>query len=514
MSYPFVWIAGAGPGKPAYITEEVRRILPLCDCLLYDALLDPELLELCAPQTERLYVGKRSGKHSMKQEEINALLLQKAGEGKKVLRLKGGDPFLFGRGGEECLALQEAGIPYAVIPGVTSAFSVPMAAGIPVTHRGTAQMVTVVTGHTAEGELDYGMLAGLPSTLVFLMGVHALPRITRSLIEQGMDPEKPAAVISNGTRPEQYVLRSTVGKIADEAAEDDKVVTPAVIVVGDVATLQMQSPKSAPFHVTVCGTESFCGKMEARIPSYGGNVTALPYVSIRPVDLPDDPDVTEDFRSYTDLVFTGRNAIDCFFALLEKNGRDLRILGDKRISVIGEATGRYLSERYHIKADLCPEVFTSDGLADLLIQESRSDGRYFIPRSKQGNTVIADRLKEAGIPFRELPVYESVFASSCAEDVRVYADRAERRLKRYREADPLYKEWIVFASAEGVRKFFAHGGTIPDGVLPLCIGPYTEQELKKNTKIPSVVAQKASAEGLIDKMIEGMEDESIQTITE
>lgn len=486
----FVYIAGAGPGDPDLITLKVRELLSSCDVVIYDNLLDPVLLSYCRPDCETIYAGKRAGQHYKKQEEINQLIIEKAREGKTVLRLKGGDPFVFGRGGEECLALNKAGIPYEVVPGITSSVAVPMAAGIPVTHRGTGNMFTVITGHSADGALtsniDFSTLARLNSTLVFLMGLSSLRTICDSLVENGMSGSVPAAVISNGTRPDQHVLRGTLATLPDEAEADPDIVTPAVIVIGDCAALNMTSLSDRPLsgiRISVCGTEEFCRKMAVRLQRFGGTVTPLPLLRVVPVDDPVFNRAMDHLSDYTGLVFTGRNAVRRFFEKFTRKNLDIRVLAPLTISVMGKATGEYL-ERYHIHADLCPDVFTSEGLADLLISHAGKQDKLLIPRAVKGSGILSDKLTEAGVEFTEAGVYDTV------------ADRELcSRLTRESPGD-----FLIFASAEGVRQYFRAGGTLPPETLPVCIGPHTADALHQFTD-HYLVSGTASADGLVETLL-------------
>ncbi len=486
----YVYIAGAGPGDPDLITLRVRDLLSSCDVVIYDNLLDPMLLTLCRPDCETLYAGKRAGQHYMQQSEINQLIIDKAREGKTVLRLKGGDPFVFGRGGEECLALQNAGIPYEVIPGVTSSVAVPMAAGIPVTHRGASNMFTVITGHSADGplteNLDFSVLARMNSTLVFLMGLHALPVICQALQKNGMNPETPAAVISNGTRDDQHVLRGTLASLPDNAESDPRIVTPAVIVIGQCAAMDLTSLSDKPLvgtRISVCGTESFCRKMAMQLGRLGGKTSQLPLLRIQPIEDPVFFHALDHLEDYTGLVFTGRNAIRRFFEEFYRKNLDVRQLSHLRLSVIGKASGKYL-ERYHLHADLCPTVFTSDGLADLLISEAGDRENLLIPRAVKGNAVLGERLSEAGVKFTEARVYDTVMDPTSAE-----------RISRESPGD-----FLIFASSEGVRQYFQAGGTLPPETIPVCIGKYTADALSQFTD-HYIISRTASADGLVDTIL-------------
>ena len=492
---PFVYLCGAGPGDPEYVTLRTQKLLQTCDAVLYDALVSPVLLTWCRPDCRKIYTGKRAGHPSMKQTDISALLVRTAEEGKTVVRLKGGDPFVFGRGGEECIALQKAGIPFEVVPGVTSAFSVPMAAGIPVTHRGTSNLVTVITGHSADGSLEQNVpfeaLARQGGTLVFLMGLHALPKIASLLLEHGMDPAAPAAVISRGTQPDQHTVRARLDSIADAVSGDPQIVPPAVLVFGPAAGLRLQPSVPRPLDgrkIAVCGTDAFCRRMAERLRREGASLSMLPLLQIVPMEDRAFTQALDHLDDYTGIVFTGRNAVRFFFDAFYRRDPDLRTLASKQFAVIGTSTAAYLSRTQHLHADLCPSEFTSAALADLLIAEGRKDANWLIPRAAKGNPVLGDRLCQAGVSFTQAPIYDTRTDLNAA--VQVPLQMAEG------------PDYVIFASSQGVHAFVQAGGTFPERTLPVCIGPYTEQALReKHYDGPLLLAEKATSEGIADIIV-------------
>lgn len=515
MKRKFVYIAGAGPGNIEYMTVKVKRLLQTCDVIIYDSLVDIEVLELCRADAEIIYAGKRAGHHSMKQEEISALIVQKAMEGNTVLRLKGGDPFVFGRGPEECEELKKNGIPYEVIPGITSAVAVPMSAGIPVTNRNMARSFTVITGHTASGELkdeiDFEALAHTKGTLVFLMGLGAIGNITDSLISSGMDENVPAAVISNGTMINQYVLRGTLGTITDRCKEDPNAVSPAIIVVGEVTGLDLNSDVRdglEGINIIACGTMDFCKREEALLQEHGARVTKVPVVQIKEIKQEQNKDdVISDIinREYDAIAFTGRNAIRIFMERLNKSGADIRSLYNIDILAIGSSTASFLKE-YGINADGIPDEYTSDGLASLIIQrantikkdiENKEDisCRYkvLIPRAAKGNDVLASKLQDAGVAFDEIALYDTLANDHISEHIERVCSLCSTNAGIY--------DYITFASAEGVRLFIQNGGVIPKGVKPVCIGKYTQKALTEAGVVDCIVAQKATAEGIVEAIL-------------
>lgn len=484
---PFVYIAGAGPSNPDYITVKTARIIKTCDVVIYDNLLDNSILNACKSSCIKLYAGKSAGSHYMKQEEINNLIIDYALKGNTVLRLKGGDPFVFGRGGEECEALKKAGIGYEVVPGVTSATAVPMSAGIPVTHRRLSRSFTVVTGHTADGNLkdsiNFASLTKTGGTLVFLMGLNAINTICTELINNGMEESTPCAVISNGTRENEHSVRGTLKNISEIVKSDEKITPPSIIVVGKCASLDMRSDIRLPLcgiKTVVCGTESFCQKLSNKIVSLGGSTEVLSYVKIIP--LPEKP-LMEEFKNiqnYNVVVFTGPNSIRLFFEHLNNSEIDIRALSHMRFAAIGPSTKEFL-KNYGIKADIMPKTYTSDALAKEIIENFQKSDRILIPRALKGNKVLGESLKNAGIKFKEIPLYDTVCQNI--------------------ESMPLNANFITFASSAGVRGFFENGGNIPENTKAVCIGKYTAEELEKHGFSNFLVAKEACADGIVETIL-------------
>ncbi len=492
MSEPFVYIAGAGPGKPEYMTLRTSELIKSVDVIIYDQLVDKSVLSASKDACEKIYAGKRAGHHSMKQEEINDLIVAKALEGNKVLRLKGGDPFVFGRGPEECQALMDAGIAYELVPGVTSAISVPMSAGIPVTNREMARSFTVVTGHTAKGEIsdeiNFEALSKVGGSLIFLMGLGALGTIADELMKYGLDKDTPAAVISNGTRVDQYVLRGSLSTIAEAAESDPRVVTPAIIIVGDDAALDYRSHSDRELSnalIYSCGTNEICHKIKTKASEKGAEVVEIPLLKVVELQSRELADAIEHIEEYGIIAFTGRNAIEAFFQGYRAARADIRKLSGIRIASIGKSTADYLYEEYGLISDLIPEKYNSDSLGDLLVQESHGS-RILIPRAVKGSNVIADKLTRAGAEFTEISVYDTISAEDIDTTIRKAPDR---------------NTYITFASAQGVENFFKTGAVIDGDIEVVCIGEYTARALEENGVQDYHTAGVATADGLIEEII-------------
>ena len=494
-----VWLVGAGCGGPELITVKGLSLVRSCDVLLYDSLSAKELAELARPECERIHVGKRYGKQAVSQAEINALLIRRAREGKTVVRLKGGDPYVFGRGGEEMLALQEAGIDCEEVPGVSSAFAAPAAAGIPVTHRGLSRSVTVLTASSlTEGmermtEADYEALVRLSGTLVILMGMHHLEELTARLIGAGMPPSRPAAVVMEGASAEQRWVRAPLEKLPGEAARAG-LQAPAVIVIGETAALQlapMRFPGSgSPYAASsvdpcaalsgnscaasfgdpcaalpgnscaassgnpagpltgvragVTGTEGFAARLADALRKQGAYPLDLSFLETVPASPP-----LPEFGDFSWLVFTSPNGVRVFLGKMKQERRDLRTLSGKRIAVIGPGTGRAL-EQAGLFCDLMPDIHDAAHLGGLLAERMRPGERALLLRAEQGSPALTEELSRKGREFLDHALY------GLQED----PDRRAEALRRLREEQP---DYLLFGSASGVRSFADALMRDPDG---------------------------------------------------
>lgn len=454
----FVYIAGAGIGREN-CSVKVMKLISEADVILYDDLIDKELLDESRTDAVRIYVGKRRGAHSMAQDEIHELLRTHAVQGRTVLRLKSGDPFVFGRGGEECLFLREQGIPFEVIPGITSAIAVPEHLGIPVTHRELSRSVTVITGHTSKGSVldeELEKYAALDGTLVFLMGLSALKDIAEGLVRHGMDSFTPAAVISSGYDVAEHCIRGTLSDIYDKADKDERIVSPAVIVIGKTTALDLKSDRGTKM-IKLTGTSDFVSRsvkqLSALLP--GMSFLECPHIALRETE---GPEITTD--GYTHIIFMGRHGADYFFKKMSETGEDIRSLHDKKIVTIGPSTAAYLRERYMLNTDLIPEKHTSDGLVTLLTGSMTSSDKACIIRAAGGNDVLKTGLDKTHISFTELSMYETT--------------TDERYINTIKDDG---FDYITFGSSEGVRRYFESGGSIPEGAVALCIGAYTAEML-------------------------------------
>ena len=487
MSIGNVILVGAGPGDPGLLTRKGLEALRQAEVVVFDRLVGPEILSLIPENAERIDVGKQASNHPVPQYQINQILLEKAQEGKRVVRLKGGDPFLFGRGGEELELLKENGIPFQEVPGVTSALSVPAYAGIPVTHRDYCSSVHIITGHAkagAELKINFDALRRTKGTLVFLMGVSALPLICKGLLSAGMEGDTPAAVIERGTLPRQRKVVSTLEQLP-EAAEEAKVVSPAVIVVGKVCALSSSFDwfdslplKGREIIVTRPAERngSLCGKLSA----LGASVTAYP--CIRTVERKDNPELNaaiENLNGCRWLVFTSPAGPGIFYRHLRQQHKDARALSNLKIAAIGPKTVSEL-EKFGIIADLVPETYDSDHLAQAMAQV---EGPVLLCRASEGSDALPRLFAAKNIPFTDVACYDTVYEAPNSGPVKELVESGAI---------------VTFTSASTVRGFVR---SLPDTdfsrILGCCIGKQTAAEAEKYG-IPTRVAQKATMESLIE----------------
>lgn len=477
-----VYLIGAGCGKYDLITLRGRRLLSESDVVVYDSLVDKRLLGFAEKNAELICVGKRCGKPSEKQENINEILVQKALEGKTVARLKGGDPFVFGRGGEEIFALKEAGIEYEVVPGITSCVAVPELSGIPVTHRKVSRGFHVVTGHTAEDLLPENMsaLAKDKDTLVFLMGFSRLREIADSLIANGKSPDTPAAVISDGCTSSQRVVWGTLSDIA-EISEKSGMCSPAVIVVGETAGLDLSKTLKRPLDgvtISVVGTESFLGRIEEKLEKNGADVNCIPAVKI--VENREAlVEAISRISEFDALVLTSANGVNLFFANLRRSKTDVRIFAGKRFAVIGSATSAAL-ENYGIFADIIPEKYNAESLANALVM--RNDiGKLLILRAKKGSEKLNEILDKNGVEYLDLKIYDTI------------SEKIEGSL--------ITSDYLVFASFSGIDSFFENGFSVGENTTVSAIGEKTAEALKRRGIKNIRISERSDADGIVQLIL-------------
>jgi uroporphyrinogen III methyltransferase/synthase len=476
-----VYLVGAGPGDPGLLTVRAAELIARADVILHDRLIPSEALAGARPGAQLFYVGKQGGGRQVPQEETHALLLEHARAGRTVVRLKGGDPFVFGRGGEEALVCLEAGIPFEVVPGITAGVAAPAYAGIPVTHRDLASGVAFVTGHEdpakPESALDWPALAAFPGTLVFYMGVQALPRIAEQLVAGGRVADEPVAVVERGTLPGQRTLLATLADVAERAVAE-QIRAPAITLVGPVAELRGRLAwlERRPLHgrtIAVTRARPQASALAARLRELGAAVVEAPAIRVQSLDA-DLPDLS----GYDLVCVTSPNGAHALFERLASAGLDARALAGRTVAAIGPGTARALKE-HGIVADVVPERAVAEGLVEKLAAgEFR---RALVVRAREGRDVLPDTLRERGAEVDVLPLYETV-----AEPVDSAAVAAV--------------DYVTFTSASTVRFYLEAVGEL-DGPRIVSIGPATTAALREAGLEPAVEAHPHTPDGLVEALL-------------
>ena len=492
-----VWLVGAGPGDVGLFTLKGKQVLEQAEVVVYDSLVGDGVLAMVPAGARLINVGKRAGHHLMKQEMINQVLLEEAQKGYRVVRLKGGDPFLFGRGGEELELLSEHGIPYEVVPGVTSCIAVPAYNGIPVTHRDYCSSVHVITGHKKAGQsynIDFEALVRTGGTLVFLMGVTALEDICSNLIKAGMSPSVPAAILQQGTTAGQKRIVATVGTLKEEV-DRQGILTPAIIVVGGVCEVAdrfewYEKLPLAGCKIVVTRPKELISQMADRLRKQGAEVLELPAIALSPVE--DDRKIREcleQLEKYQWIAFTSPSGVKIFFEFLKKNGKDIRALGRAKLAAIGKGTKRELEAR-GMYPDLMPEVFDGASLGKKMAECCEENSRILIPRAAIGNAEI----------IRELSVRKDLVV----DDVATYETRYE--VQSIIDESGAFERgeitYAVFTSASTVRGFVhALPGLEYSKVKAVCIGKQTAAQAEEYG-MHTYTAKEASIDSLVELVIQ------------
>jgi uroporphyrinogen III methyltransferase/synthase len=484
VEHGIVYLVGAGPGDPGLMTRRSLELIAAADVVLYDRLIPGGALDGARPEADLRYVGKEPGKPAVEQQQINDLLVELGQAGRRVVRLKGGDPFVFGRGGEEAEALAAAGVRFEVVPGVTAGVAAPAYAGIPVTHRDGASAVAFVTGHedpSRDGSaLDWEALARFPGTLVFYMGIGNLPLIAERLIGAGREATQPVAVVARGTLPGQRTVTGTLAEIAGRVTEAG-VRPPAITVVGPVAELRetLAWLRQRPLHgevVAVTRARAQASELAARLRELGGQVVETPAIRIEalPVELPDPSD-------HSLICFTSPNGVRLYFDALPG---DARSLAGTRVAAIGPGTAAALRER-GVEADVVAERFVAEGLLEALAGEPLEGRHVLVARAAEARDVLPDGLRERGAVVDVVALYETV-----AEPL----DEAHAEALKG-------ATYVTFTSSSTVRFFLEGGGAVPDGARVVSIGPVTSATLREHGLDPHVEAERHDVDGLVAALV-------------
>jgi uroporphyrinogen III methyltransferase/synthase len=490
-----VHIVGAGPGDPGLMTARSLELVASADVIYYDRLIPPTALDGARPEAELVYVGKRPGVVNVPQEEIIDRMIESAREGKTVVRLKGGDPFLFGRGAEEAEAIRGAGLDFEIVPGVTAAVAATAYAGIPVTHRQDASAVAFVTGHEdpsrPDGAIDWPALAAFPGTLVFYMGVGRLAGNSAELIAAGRSPEEPAAAIQQGTMPSQRVVVATLGTIAEESRRQE-IKAPALIVIGEVARRREQLKwfEDRPLHgktIVVTRARAQASGFARTLRSLGAAVVELPAIAIEP--LIESEEVTRAVLSlaeYELVCLSSPNAVELFFRALVRNGFDARALAGVKVAAVGPGTREAL-RAHRIEADIVPERSVAEGLVEAL-EETRVDGRkVLIARAEDARNVLPEALEERGAKVDVVALYRTVRDTP-----------GSHSLESARDAG-----WVTFTSASTLENLLAvMPEGLPRGARLISIGPITSEAIRGAGLEVAAEADRHDLDGLLEALLE------------
>ena len=495
-----VYLVGAGPGDEDLITRKALQVLREADVVVYDSLASSSLLNEVRDDAELIFAGKRSSHHFKKQYETNQLLIDLAKEGKNVVRLKGGDPYIFGRGGEEGQELRAAGVDFVVVPGVSSSYSVPAYCGIPVTHRDYASSFHVITGHEGSHKngatvLDYGTLAREEGTLIFLMGLKNLPNIVQSLIENGKDPETPAGVLQEGTTARQKMAVGTLSTIVD-VVKREGIKTPAITVVGDVIRLAEElswyggRPLSGK-RVLVTGSRSMVERLSPLLKEEGAEAISFSLIRTEPMETPAFAQAMEEIDSYTWIVLTSANGVECFFERLKMMRKDIRDFQGVHFAVIGDGTKKAL-ESHGIYSELIPTAYSSKDMAAAMVPHMKPEDRVLLLRAEEANAVLPEALEAAGIAHTCVSLYHTVI------DTRK-ADELSRLIPTV--------DYVTFASSSAVRAFVSMADDLEN--VParyISIGPVTTKTAEKAGLHVDRTAAVYTAQGIVDTIIEDVRE--------
>jgi len=496
-----VYIIGVGPGDYKMMTINAAECIRKADTIVYDRLICSKALSFAKSGAELIYVGKQPDCHEISQEGINEILVKKAEEGKIVARVKGGDPFLFGRGGEEAEALSENGIEFEIVPGVTSAIAVPAYAGIPVTHRDFCSSLHIVAGHERtdkeNSSIDYKLLAKIGGTLVFLMGVKNLSYIAERLIKHGKDKSTPAAVIERGAAAGQRVVAGTLGDIAAKVAEAG-INPPAVIVIGKVVELRkkinwFKKGKLSGKRVIVTRAREQASKLVEKIEELGGEALEFPMIkTAEPVNFERFDEALDNLKSFQWLVFTSSNGVKAFFGRMAARRMDIRLLSGIKLAAVGEGTAEELC-KLGLYVDYMPQEYTTRALAEGLARIAAAGDKLLLARAELAGREFAEILEKNHVEFVELAVYRTMLDSRDKEEILRLIDEGKA-------------DYITFTSSSTVNNFLSLIGHENIGRLSntkiVCIGPITAKAASDSGLKVAAAADVYTINGLVDKLVE------------
>ncbi|KNZ71018.1 uroporphyrin-III C-methyltransferase [Thermincola ferriacetica] len=500
-----VYLIGAGPGDPKLITVKGLECIQKADVIVYDRLASPRLLTYARPDAELIYVGKSPDRHTLKQDEINMVLVEKALAGKNVARLKGGDPYVFGRGGEEAEKLIEYGIEFEVVPGITAGIAVPAYAGIPVTHRDFTSTLGIITGNEdptkEDSSIDWSKISTGIGTLVFYMGMANLPHIVDKLIANGRPADTPIALIRWGTRPEQQTLVGTLADIVDKArAAEFK--NPAIIIVGEVVTLRDKLSwfeKKPLFgkRVLVTRSREQASALSEKIEALGGEPWEFPTIDIaEPDDFGPMDRAIEEIEKYDWIILTSVNGVKSFFKRLNDKTKDIRDLKGIRLCAIGPKTREEL-EKYGLRCDFVPNEYRAEAIIEGLKNEDMSGKKVLLPRADIARKIIPDTLKELGAEIEEVVAYKTVMGAGNAQLLRDMLAEKKLQILTFTSSSTV-KNFVQMLDAPNLQDLLAD-------VTVASIGPITSNTAKELGIRVDVEAQEYTIDGLVEAILKSVQ---------
>ena len=490
------YLVGAGPGDPGLLTLRAKECLESADVVVYDYLCNPDILNHAPSSAEKIYAGKKAADHAIPQEELNDLLVKLSIKGQTVVRLKGGDPYVFGRGGEEAQELRRAGVPFEIVPGISSSVAGPAYAGIPVTHRDCCSQLTIFTGHEDptknDSVINYSTIGKADGTKVMLMGVGQLEKVTNQMIEGGAPKDTPVALIRWATTGRQQTLVGEIGNIVEKVNKSG-FKAPAVTVFGEVVKLREQlnwfeERSLYGKKMVVTRTRTQAGELSVRLRHLGADVDEMPTIRIEPpVDLKGFGQLVQDSHKYDWIVFTSPNGVDAFFDIFFKLYKDARSIGGARIAAVGPGTQKKI-ESYHLSVDLLPEKYVAEGLVEKFKEtEGVENQTIMLVRPETTRDIIAKGLSEMGAIVDEAIAYRTV----------PELEDPTGAVERFNSGEI---ELVTFTSSSTVESFMELDLLIPDHLIMASIGPVTSETIRSYGHEVDIEAQKSTIQSLVDSI--------------
>lgn len=498
-----VYLVGAGPGDPKLLTLRGWECLAEADVVLYDYLANPELLKFAPAEATRIYVGRRGRGAYQDQSEVNRLMIEHARLGKVVVRLKGGDPFVFGRGGEEAEAIADAGVPFEVVPGVTSAIAAPAYAGIPVTHRTLASTVAFVTGHEDPSKetttVEWPRLATADGTLVFLMGMKNLPAIVGHLRSEGKSAQTPVALIRWGTRVGQRTIVGTLEDIVEKAAAAG-IEPPTLIVIGEVVRLRERLNwfETRPLfgkRILITRAKEQASELSSLVVRHGGEPVEFPTIQLRPPESWTALDeAIANLQHYQWLVFTSVNGVRPFMERLRHQGLDTRALAGLRLCCIGPRTAQELAQ-YGLQADIIPDEFQAEGLISALTEAGIGGQKILIPRAEVAREILPQQLEALGAQVRVVTAYRTVLPEADRDRLKDLLRQGQIHVLTFTSSSTVRNFCALFDNPEEMTK-------LTEGCVVACIGPITAETAREQGVRVSVTARENTIPALVESLVE------------